>query len=100
MKTPLHTRIYAGMAVALVAGALVLGGPLPRTDARAQEPTSSPDVSPVKSPVMSPLVLPVPSPAKGTTDPRPQPVPLTDTVAPSNSVVPTDSTPTDSTPTE
>ncbi|MHC4512827.1 MAG: hypothetical protein ACYS5W_03920 [Planctomycetota bacterium] len=98
----MHTRIYAGMAVALVAGALVLGGPLPRTDARVQEPTPTP--SPGVSPVMSPLVLPVPSPAKGAVDPQPQPAPPTDAVTPTDSVVPgnrvvpTDSTPTDSTP--
>ncbi len=68
MRTPLHTRIYAGLAGALVTGVLVLGSPF------AETPFSK---------------RPVPQPAQEPAFHTP-PAPLADAVAPAPEAAPTD----------
>ncbi len=66
MRTPLHTRIYAGLAGALVTGVLVLGSPpLPQP---APEPASHTPPAPLAD-VMAPAPAAEPRDAAAPTDP-------------------------------
>jgi len=66
VKTPLHTRIYATMAAALVTGVLLWGGPphprvqaqkAPVVPASAAAPRSAPAAVPPSAPVAVPVAL-------------------------------------------
>ena len=80
MRTPLHTRIYTGLAGVLVVGVLVLGSPpLPQP---APEPASHTPPAPLAD-LMAPAPAPAPA-AKPRDAAAPTPTDLADVADPDN----------------